>query len=292
MSIDDLSIGIPTHDGANTLKEAILSLDRALSKIKLREIEVLICANACTDNTIEIAKEISIQLPQLNIQVFEIPEKSKVSAMKKIEEYSRFNPLLFIDDDIELHPAAIEKAIEKLDSDPALRGVTALLRPNPRKPKALMARFWHEIVTLQFNHPQIYYQPRAYLAGAMLLIKKPLPKIPVEIINEDQFIAFSLWPRITDAQESFVYFKPVSSFRVFKNRLLRLKAGFKQIQTYFPPEENKNLYENLVRKVNHIQLAKLPAREKTFWYASRLLRWYILSFSHFKKWQRTYEKNH
>lgn len=94
----EVSVVIPAHN-----EEAVLgrTLTPLAPYVAAGRIEAVVVCNACTDNTAGVARSFP------GVHVVEIPEASKVAALNEADRIAKTWPRVYLDADIELHPAAL-----------------------------------------------------------------------------------------------------------------------------------------------------------------------------------------
>lgn len=114
-----LSVIIPTHNRANFLSLALISLTQ--QTISIDQFEIIIIDNGSTDNTTQIVEEHSSQ--QNNIRYFYEPEPGLHVGRHRGMLEAKNDILVFADDDIEAFPTWLE-SIQSVfyDSDVAMVG--------------------------------------------------------------------------------------------------------------------------------------------------------------------------
>ncbi|MFT3877028.1 MAG: glycosyltransferase family 2 protein [Propioniciclava sp.] len=107
------SIVIPAHNEAAVIGRTLRSLGPLLGA---PGIEVVVAANACTDDTVAIASSFE------GVQVIDTPEASKPGAINAAEAVATQWPRLYLDADIEISPAAVLDILDALASGDPLAG--------------------------------------------------------------------------------------------------------------------------------------------------------------------------
>jgi glycosyltransferase involved in cell wall biosynthesis len=173
-----ISIGLCAWNEAKRLPATISSLAKQDCFIgadsPIATIEIIVIANACTDETVAVAERCLAELVasdtqhRLSFKVIQTETKGKANAWNLfVHEHSRPDAdyLLSMDCDIEfLSPNVLSRLVESLDSDP----VGKIARPVCRKSTELRRdRSWSDHVALQSSrhkHAQQRYVP---LPGAL-----------------------------------------------------------------------------------------------------------------------------
>lgn len=111
------AVVIPAHDEGAVIEEVLTALLPALRQ----GLEVVVVANACSDDTAERARAFP------GVRVVEVPEASKTAALNLGDDLVTQWPRLYLDGDTRLPPRALESVFEAL----AAEGVVAA-RPSSR----------------------------------------------------------------------------------------------------------------------------------------------------------------
>ncbi len=91
-------------------------LDRSLPNLVGPGIQVIVAANGCTDNTVEVAR-------RHPVEVVDIPTPSKVAALNAGEAVATSFPRMYVDADVVLSPGAIGHLTRALSRPGALAAV-------------------------------------------------------------------------------------------------------------------------------------------------------------------------
>jgi glycosyltransferase involved in cell wall biosynthesis len=106
-----LSVIVPTHNRAPSLKRLLQSLD-AIDCREPRETEVLVVNNGSSDATAELlSMELSKPRP-FTLQVLEEKRQGKANALNVGLAYAKGDILVAIDDDVVVHPEFLVKHLE------------------------------------------------------------------------------------------------------------------------------------------------------------------------------------
>lgn len=91
-------------------------LDRSLPNLVGPGVQVIVAANGCTDNTVEVAS-------RHPVEVLDIPTPSKVAALNAGEKVATSFPRMYVDADVVLSPGAIAHLTRALGRPGALAAV-------------------------------------------------------------------------------------------------------------------------------------------------------------------------
>lgn len=98
-----VSIVIPTHNRKESLLRSLKALERQTYPLEL--IEVIILADGCTDDTVEVLRETKTSF---SLQIIEQGWKGAAAARNKGAEQASGIIFIFLDDDIEASPTLVE----------------------------------------------------------------------------------------------------------------------------------------------------------------------------------------
>lgn len=107
-----VTIGMPTYNGASTIEQTLQDiLDQALP-LSVDEMEVIVCANSCTDGTEKIVE--SIASDNNCLELISTSVRGRPHAWKTIRNRAKSNTVVYINDDIRLGD---EKVVKRLYED-------------------------------------------------------------------------------------------------------------------------------------------------------------------------------
>lgn len=113
----DVSILIPTHNRAAILRETIESLAR-VHRVEGTQVELVVVANACTDDTTRIVAEARNSVP-FDVLCVEEPVAGLNVARNRCAHESRGRLLAYLDDDVLLDPNWLRALVDAF-SDPRI----------------------------------------------------------------------------------------------------------------------------------------------------------------------------
>jgi glycosyltransferase involved in cell wall biosynthesis len=176
-----VTIGVPARNEAATIAQTIRSL-LAQELAGCLEIEVIVCANACTDRTLDRVEEITIEDPR--VRAIEMPTPGKPHAMNLIRTAATGDILFFCDADARPGQGAVQQIVQQLEDRPDLVAVGATMIPDyPKRPN------WVEILggVGRVTHEQVN------ICGAFFACRKELlPAFPPGVLNEDTWLSYVL----------------------------------------------------------------------------------------------------
>ncbi len=223
--------------------------------------EIIICANGCTDRTVEIVKALQREHPE--IKLIEIKEKSKAKAWKKIVESvnPRSKIIFFTDADVIIHHKALERLWKAFRQNPRLSLVGGFAIPAVvREAKDERMRRINE----EYRRRVLKEKP-GHLSGALYGIKveharEVAKRMPDNTLIEDRFIQLvTPRERYKKVFEAKVYFKPPQEWRDFVRERTRIAKGHRQLQR-LGLEPKQSTWEEFKNKVRRSKGMPLKAK--------------------------------
>ncbi|WP_313565907.1 glycosyltransferase family 2 protein [Mobilicoccus sp.] len=114
------SIVIPAHDEASVIGTCLSALDRARKRDGL-DLEIVVVANGCSDDTAQIARRYE------GVLVIDEPRSSKRLALDLGDAAATAFPRIFLDADIEMGDGALTRLVEALSVDEARVGAPGVV---------------------------------------------------------------------------------------------------------------------------------------------------------------------
>lgn len=112
------AIIIPAHNEAEVIERTLVSIAGLAAQ---GQVEIIVICNACTDTTAELARNFA------GVIVHETGRASKPSAMNIGDSVAHSWPRLYLDADIEIHPAAVLEVFQALRSESILAARPAFI---------------------------------------------------------------------------------------------------------------------------------------------------------------------
>lgn len=231
-SIPGISVCIPARNESATIADTIRSVTENYSGPNL---ELIVCSNACTDNTDDVVLNIAHQDPRVKLIH---SEPGKPNAWNKLMATAIYNDIVFLDGDVLVAPGSVEKIVSfmhKYNYIAATAKIHKIVKSN-----------WQAI----FNHPldSSTYQ----ISGAMYSIRKHgliaemsrkgFTQMPTDIINEDHWLSLILETRfrtrILEKKCSYcpdaMVYHHIPNFRDECKQVKRRSQGKLQIKKEYP----------------------------------------------------------
>ena len=105
------SVIIPAHNEAAVLPRTLAPLAGMIAD---GEIEVIVAANGCTDETADVAGQVT------GVRVVQVDLPSKTGALNSAERLTSRWPRLYLDADVSITPTAVRAVLTYLDRDDSL----------------------------------------------------------------------------------------------------------------------------------------------------------------------------
>lgn len=217
------SVIIAAHDDAAVIERCLRSI---LTDADPDELEVVVVAYACSDDTATRAREVSGP-----IRVLETADRSKSEALNRGDEEAGHFPRMYIDPDIVVTIDALREVARLLDGDTGV----LVAAPEPEfdyegRP-ALVRSFYKVWSSLPFFTENLI---GAGFYGMSEEGRRRFGKFP-ELIGEDAFVRLTVAPheRRSARGATFRIAAP-RGVRGMMERMTRVRAGKSELHTKFP----------------------------------------------------------
>lgn len=278
-NIQSISVGMPTHNGAKTIYQALISIIASLEYLPPHiKKEIIICTDHCDDNTKQVIEKLGGEKKQNDIS-FKLFDnngaKGKSTVLNKIFKDSKSDLFCIMDDDVILEKNCFSNLINNLIIQKELICVFAKWKKKPLDSKNFRKKFWHWILGIKFDI-QPYDKPSEIMRGSCLMLRREnFVYLSDNILNEDQFLQYIYWPNTKEVENALIYFNSVSSITDYYKRFIRIMAGSKQLKNEFSKERIKECNKDLYRKIDYKRILRLPLRQKLPFYFYRFIRFFI-----------------
>lgn len=251
---EGISVCIPARNEENTIEATINS---SLNQDFSGDMEILVCANDCTDSTEYIVEKISKEYE--NVKLLR-SEPGKANAWNKLFNKANYNNLIFLDADILVRKGTFQILYDDISSDPDIIASTG----NQIKVYNGLS-FFSRIFNLPTIVPPFYCIPGRLYCLNKERFKERMEKfgyssMPEDIINEDLWLTLILEDRKNNAPikkywkyntDAAVYFRPTGIKDVVRERK-RITEGLFQLEREHPELgfviERENNWEQKFRR--------------------------------------------
>jgi len=228
---EPVTICAPVWNEQDTI---IPTLNSVLDQDYPGELEIIVCANGCTDSTADRVREAQEFWP--NIRLIEVEEQGKPNAWNICREEASHNYVVFIDGDVLLYPDAVSTLVKRLDQDPELTAVAALPVPT---------REHHDYITKLLSPG---YKIPSCLIGRLYGFRNdavqnileesehaPNARMPKDIIHEDAWITVVVgkdnWAPVPEAK---VAYTPYHWKEYVRLDVRHIRAGVQLVDIFGP----------------------------------------------------------
>ena len=210
-----IAIGICARNEEVCIIQTLDSIFVSVSRADASEWRLFVCANGCTDNTINLVKGWQTNHPQVSSELLILKHPNLVDAQREIvtaSSKSGITTTLFFDADIIIDPDCIAELLGAA-KDSAVKAAYAVSVPLKNKNEGLIT-----MVLNQYDLTPTIFTERKHLHGRAFLIKNwGIPDTRPKLVADDIYLSFSLLKE----------FGPQSIRRV-----LSAKVSFGQIVSY------------------------------------------------------------
>lgn len=218
-----VSVVIPAYNEGQTIERCLRTM---LQGAEPGELEIVVVANGCKDDTADRARKFEDQ----GVTVVETPVGSKVGALNLGDEAAKSFPRFYIDADIDVTIEAIREVAQMLERDEL---VVAAPRPvvDYRSRSRLIRSFYEVWTSLPF------FTEGVIGAGIYAFSEKGRARFDrfPDIIADDEFARLQAAPheRGNSRQGTFTITPPTTLWGVLKI-FTRARAGLYQLHERFP----------------------------------------------------------
>jgi len=235
-----ITIGICAYNEAKNIGRLLSALLQQ-DIFKLCNMEIVVVASGCTDNTAEVVRQFQGYNPSVKL-IVEDERKGKAAAINLLSESVESDIFIMEGADTLPKPGCINKLIEPFQ-DPTV-GATSSHSTPINDIHTLWGYAAHYVWNL---HHQICLH-RCKLSGELLAVRRgTIPKIPRNVINDDMYIELALREKgykIVYVPEAVVLNKGSTNLRDFLMQRKRIFAGHLQVKNsvgIFVPTSSPNV---------------------------------------------------
>ncbi|MEM7318231.1 MAG: glycosyltransferase [Pseudomonadota bacterium] len=185
-----ISVVIPACNEEGFVGECLLHI--LASEVPLSEnsdgapMQVILAANGCTDNTVDIARGFAAKFQARGVQfdILNLPVGSKVRALNTATDTALYDSIVYVDADVHVSPGLVAGIAQVLDRpEPAYASGRPRIRPAKSFVSDRYARFWQTLPFVTNGVPGfgVYAANKAGRARF-----EPFP----DIIADDAYIRF------------------------------------------------------------------------------------------------------
>lgn len=218
------SLIIPAHNEGQQIAALLTQLEGEVEKSD----QVIVVANGCHDDTVELAKKFSY------VTVLDLTEASKIAALNAGDSQAGTNfPRLYLDADITFAPGTVRnliKALQVSESRVAAPHISIDLSKS-----SFLVKSYYFVVS---RHPWIVKHAQTHLAGRRIyganqLARQRFDQFPT-VTNDDGFFdqCFSSAERVI-VPETMVFTQARRTSKEEVGRLVRVRRGNLELDRWF-----------------------------------------------------------
>jgi glycosyltransferase involved in cell wall biosynthesis len=159
-----ISIIIPTHNRSGVLAKNLAALN--MQTWPADSFEVLVVADACSDNTAEMVSTYAVQSPY-QLRLLAHDARSAAATRNLGASHARGDVLLFLDDDIAAHPGLVRAHMEAQHQNGAVLGYSKPVLPARASWHQRDAHRWWENTFREMGRPGHRFTYRDFFSGNM-----------------------------------------------------------------------------------------------------------------------------
>lgn len=151
----NISIVIPTYNGAQWLPKTIDKILAALKQAKVTTFELLVINDGSTDDTVDVLKDYSKKIKK-PIRVVTQKNAGRFAARQKGADAAKYNKLLFVDTRVFIGKSSISYVLSQQEKDPTRKVWCSHVRVD--KVGNIYARFWEAVAFIAWR--KYFRKPR------------------------------------------------------------------------------------------------------------------------------------
>lgn len=235
--------------------DSVLIAQRLLTE----KTHLIILANQCTDQTVNVASDVLHRHKQTNLEwrVIEVNDQpGKTHALNRGLDVVKDGIVLQIDADVRVAPASLQIMLDKLKNNNYLQVVGSLDIPDFHGRDKSTLLYQYQMAAQIFREER----GRVLPVGRLMAYRRDaFGKYPEGLHSEDTWIALEIarkygWKAVEVITESQVFFSPTTNWVDFLKQESRFEQGFSQLVERFP--ELEEVYDR--RREGKI----IPSREE------------------------------
>ncbi len=213
--VSEMSVIVPAHDEAEVIDRCLAAL---MADAEPGELEVVVAANACSDDTAERARR------HRDVRVIELPEPGKIGAINAGDAAASSFPRIYLDADAVLSTRDARTLAAALRAGPALAGAphVRLVTDGVSPVVAWHYRAWASLPVTR----------EGYLGSGVYAVSEaghariaPFP----DVIADDDYVRRSFAPGERTTSEGTYEVRPPRTVRSYVARALRGRTGNVQL---------------------------------------------------------------
>lgn len=224
-----LTIVVPANNEEDYLTSCLQALMR--SEPTVAHVQVLVVANACTDNTVGVARSFDAAAARLGwtLQVIDLAQPGKLNALNVGDDLATGELRLYLDADVLVSPGLVRMVVTELTATPAPRYVSGTPRISQARSAVTRAyaRFWQKLPFARSEAPGFgLFAVNA--AGRARWGQFP------SIISDDTYVRLLFTPQERRGVPATYEWPMVEGFRRLVRVRRRQDEGVKEIARQWP----------------------------------------------------------
>ncbi len=265
---NSLTIGIPTYNCFfDQLKKTIDSICKSIHYGNYHNYEIIICINGKPNKEINILLDYYSNISVIHTHRY---QKSKALAINLIKQYAKNENLIIVDDDVLINHKCIKLLVKNIQKPNILLSYPSRKLILIEKSLSITYILW-KIFNVQYQK-NLFKNGDKYFTGMCFCVKKNyLPKLPKDLINDDQFLHIYFMKKCKLINNAIVYYHGVSKYGDFKMRYFRINQGRLQIKKYFDYLIINEYQSDYQRKIDYLKSLRLSSEDFLFFLLYRIL---------------------
>lgn len=232
-----IDVLIPAHNSEGSIDKVIRNLSKQRIPIN-SHLHIVVCANACKDNTANVAKK-ALHLAysrnkSINTSLIVTAQPGEPQALNKMLKKVGNEIVIVVNDDVEPSESSLISLYVAMRNNEHISAIGVPSRPFPEftgLDQPLPIRIANRI-------SKIYTERDIIIIGRMYAFRKSILNHFPNLISEDNYLTYMSLCKakcygILKNKQSYVYFKPPSTYTdVFKQVFMHSRSGIQFFRKY------------------------------------------------------------
>lgn len=248
-SQNELVVLMPARNEARNLPASVQAV--ASSRVEGHDMTLLVCANACTDNTLEVLESIKARNKKMDYITETIPGKPHAlnALIDKAEESTRMGAndvVLFLDADAKVQANTVSDLVGMLQKNRKLNAVSANDVSMAPQTQSVMDHLLFGVSEISLS--SLALRDRKASCTAVRAKSVRGMRFPENVIADDLWLSMYLGTDTVETHpDAFVAVQAPKTFLGFAGARIRHLMGLYQLEDYFDAQE---VHETIPRGVH------------------------------------------
>ncbi len=236
---NELVVLMPARNESRTISSAVSAVND--SHVPGMDTSVLVCANACTDNTVEVLEAMRGKHKNMDVITEAVPGKPRAlnALIDKAELTHRMGSedvVMFLDANAKVQESTMSDLVHMLKSDKTLKAVSANDLALPPKSQSVLEHLLFGVSEISLSSLALRDRKASCTAVRAKAVKGM--RFPEHVISDDLWMAMYLGTDSVETHpDAFVTVQPHQNFASFATNRVKHLMGLYQLEEFFPAHQ-------------------------------------------------------